>query len=114
MSGECEKCGHHTLHCICEEQEWMNASLGKQMGCTPSGTEVLIDAHKHHYFNMPIPAKEEELEPDFTWKLYRTHLIEEVVHFEGTISILKFRRILTMLEAEGFDHISCKSPVDII
>ncbi len=57
--------------------------------------------------------EEEELEPDFTWKLYRTHLLEEVIHFEGSISINRFMNILTLLKDEGYDHIFCKFPIDI-
>lgn len=101
MSGECTKCGHHTLDCICEEQEWMNASLGKHK------KETLMDAHAK------TVDKEEELEPDFTWKIYKTHLNEDIIHFEGCISINRFMSILTLLKDEAYTDIFCKFPIDI-
>jgi hypothetical protein len=72
-------------------------------------TNPFTQETRRHWFEKNC----EELEPDFTWKLWKTHLNEETMHFEGTIDILKFKHLLTMLEAAGYDNIFCKFPIDI-
>ncbi len=69
--------------------------------------KTLMDEHSD------IVDREEELEPDFTWRLYRTNLIEETMHFQGSISIEHFRKILERLEEDGYSDIYFKLPVDI-
>ena len=85
MSGECEKCGEHSLNCFCVER-------------------------------LKLPLRnlvedEEKLEPDFTWKVYLTHMNTDEIFFEGAISISDLKNILETLEKFGCDHVYCKNPI---